>query len=100
MKSVHVRDELHRQLKSIAAERGETLISVLEQLVETGLKDYRRRKRAEQKVSDLVSSLRAKVSTLPNRDFVFDAEHQRLFLENAQALAPYIPTVTADEEIG
>jgi len=45
MKSVHVRDELHRQLKSIAAERGETLISVLEQLVETGLKDYRDRRR-------------------------------------------------------
>jgi hypothetical protein len=100
MKSVYVRDELHYQLKVISAEEGVPLIDVLERFVTVGLKDYRRQRQAEEKVHELVSSLRAKVSTLPNRDFTFDAEHDRLFTETAQGLAPFIPTMIPDEGQG
>jgi hypothetical protein len=100
MKSVYVRDELHRQLKVISTEEGVPLIDVLERFVTVGLRDYRRQRLAEEKVHELVSSLRAKVSTLPNRDFTFDAEHQRLFTETAQGLAPTIPTMISDEGQG
>ena len=91
MKSVYVRGDLHRQLKVISAEEGIPLIDVLERLVTVGLKGYRRQRRAEEGVRSLVSSLRTKMSALPNRDFDFDAEHQRLFVETAQALAPLYP---------
>jgi hypothetical protein len=100
MKSVYVRDELHRQLKVISAEEGVPLIDVLERLITVGLTDYRRQRRAEEKVRELVSSLRAKVSALPNRDFAFDAQHERLFMETAQGLAPHIPTMIPDEGEG
>lgn len=100
MKSVYVRDELHRQLKVISAEEGVPLIDVLERLIAVGLRDYRRQRRAEEKVRELVSSLRAKVSALPNRDFAFDAQHERLFMETAQGLAPHIPTMIPDEGEG
>lgn len=100
MKSVYVRDELHRQLKVISAEEGVPLIDVLERLITIGLRDYRRQRRAEEKVRELVSSLRAKVSALPNRDFAFDAEHEHLFMETAQGLAPHIPTMIPDEGEG
>lgn len=100
MKSVYVRDELHRQLKVISAEEGVPLIDVLERLITVGLRDYCRQRRAEEKVRELVSSLRAKVSALPNRDFAFDAEHERLFMETARGLAPHIPTMISDEGEG
>lgn len=96
MKSVYVRDDLHRQLKVISAEEGVPLIELLEQLVTIGLRSYRRQRRAEERVRNLVSSLRTKISILPNRDFDFDAEHQRLFVETAQGLAPYIPAMTPE----
>jgi hypothetical protein len=100
MQPVYVRDELHHQLKVISAEEGVPLIDVLERFVTIGLINYRRQRQAEEKVHELVSSLRAKVSTLPNRDFTFDAEHDRLFTETAQGLAPFIPTMIPDEGQG
>jgi len=100
MQPVYVRDELHRQLKVISAEEGMPLIDILERLVIVGLRDYRCQSQAEEKVHELVSSLRAKVSTLPNRDFAFDAEHERLFAETAQGLAPFIPAMIPDEGKG
>lgn len=100
MQPVYVRDELHRQLKVISTEEGVPLIDVLERFVTIGLRDYRRQRQAEEKVHELVSSLRSKVSALPNRDFAFDAEHERLFAETAQGLAPFIPTMIPDEGKG
>ena len=100
MKSVYVRDELYHQLKVVSAEEGMPLIDILERFVTVGLRDHRRQRQAEEKVHELVSSLRTKVSALPNRDFSFDAEHERLFAETAQGLAPFIPAMISDEGKG
>jgi hypothetical protein len=100
MQPVYVRDELHRQLKVISTEEGVPLIDILEQFVTVGLRDYRRQRLVETKVHELVSSLQSKVSALPNRDFAFDTEHERLFTETAQGIAPHIPTMISDEGQG
>jgi predicted DNA-binding antitoxin AbrB/MazE fold protein len=51
----------------------------------------------EQRIADLVAELRADLAKAPNLDFNFDEEHQKMFLENARGLAPFIPGMIPEE---
>ncbi len=53
----------------------------------------------EQRIADLIVELKADLSRAPNLNFEFDEEHQQMFLENAQGLAPFIPGMIHDYEI-
>ncbi|MCI0698731.1 hypothetical protein L0337_42870 [candidate division KSB1 bacterium] len=51
----------------------------------------------EQRIANLVAELRADLAKAPNLDFNFDEEHQKMFLENARGLAPFIPGMIPEE---
>lgn len=50
-----------------------------------------------EKIYALVEELKADLGYLKDLDFRFDAEHQKMFLENADALAPFIPSMISDD---
>jgi len=53
----------------------------------------------EQRIANLIAELKADLSRAPNLDFEFDEEHQQMFLENAEGLAPFIPGMIHEWEI-
>ncbi len=53
---------------------------------------------AEQRIANLISELRADLAGVTAADFQFDEEHKKMFLENAEGLAPYIPGMIPEEE--
>jgi len=52
---------------------------------------------SEQKLSELATELKSDLAKLSDLVFKFDEEHRRLFLENANALAPLIPSMISEE---
>jgi len=51
----------------------------------------------EQRIAALVAELRVDLAGVSPADFQFDEEHKKMFLENAEGLAPYIPAMIPEE---
>ena len=52
---------------------------------------------SEQKLYDLVNELKLDLSEVSDLNFKFDKEHRLLFQENANVLAPLIPSMIPEE---
>jgi hypothetical protein len=53
----------------------------------------------EQHIAELIAELKAGLSRTSNLNFEFDEEHQKMFWENAEGLAPFIPGMIHEWEI-
>lgn len=49
-------------------------------------------------LADLVAELKTDLTKASLDDFNFDEEHQRMFLENAESLAPLIPSMSREKQ--
>lgn len=52
----------------------------------------------EQRIADLIAELRTDLAGVSAADFQFDEEHRRMFLEQAEGLAPFIPDMIPEEK--
>jgi hypothetical protein len=99
MKSVYVRDDLHRRLKLIAAEQSRPIIQVLEDLLLVGLRQYEMLQPGWERVAMLSKELYAEAEELAGLTFDYTPEDEAELAQAALGLGDLIPEVleTAEE---
>lgn len=98
MKSVYVRDDLHRRLKLIAAEQGRAPVQVLEDLLLAGLRQYEARQPGWDRVAALSKELYAQAEELAGLTFDYAPEDETELAQAALGLGDLIPEVLEPTE--
>lgn len=98
MKSVYVRDDLHHQLKLIAAEQNRPMVQVLEDLLLVGLRQYEAQQPGWERVAALTKELYAEADKLARLTFDYTPEDEAELAQTALALGDLIPEVLEPSE--
>ncbi len=98
MKSVYVRDDLHRRLKVIAVDQGRPMVQVLEDLLLTGLHEYEARQAGWERVAALSKELYAQAEELAGLTFDYTPEDEAELAQAALGLGDLIPEVLESTE--
>lgn len=98
MKSVYVRDDLHRRLKLIAVDQGRPMVQVLEDLLLIGLREHEASRAGWERVVALSQELYAQAEELARLTFDYTPEDEAELALAALGLGDLIPEVLETAE--